>query len=535
MVLPATMMLSVAQTNTPDYSGSGSETNATGPSSLTQTNASGYVLPDYSAESMPPVNASATVRELSLQECIQLALQTNLDLQIERYNPQIAHFTLSGAYAGYDPLLSLSGQHDRTETGASFSSNNGLVLGSATEDNQGNGSLTGLLPWGMNYTLLSSGIQTFGSINGLTNSSSFQNANARVAVQLSQPLLKNFWIDNTRLNIRVAKNRLKYAEQGLRLQIMQTVTAVEQAYYDLIYNRQNLTVQQKAVELADRLVLEDEKKLEVGSLAPLDLASARAQAAQSRAAVIAAMSQLGTQERRLKALLTYEFSVWAEVTLVPSGTLTATRPLLDRQESWRKGLAQRPELLQAKLDVERQGILLKYDQNQLYPQLDVFGTYGYNGAGIDYFNGAAPELTHGNLPFYTAGARLVIPLSRTSARNVYKSDKAALQQIVLTLKKQEQSIMITLDNDIGTIRADYDQVMATRAQRQYEEQALDAEQKKLENGKSTTYTVLQVQRDLTAARGAEILALDNFNKDLAQLSLDEGTTLQRLGIDIESK
>jgi outer membrane protein TolC len=167
--------------------------------------------------------------------------------------------------------------------------------------------------------------------------------------------------------------------------------------------------------------------------------------------------------------------------------------------------------------------------------LDVFGTYGYNGAGIDYFNGAAPELTHGNLPFYTAGARLVIPLSRTSARNVYKSDKAALQQIVLTLKKQEQSIMITLDNDIGTIRADYDQVMATRAQRQYEEQALDAEQKKLENGKSTTYTVLQVQRDLTAARGAEILALDNFNKDLAQLSLDEGTTLQRLGIDIESK
>jgi outer membrane protein TolC len=95
--------------------------------------------------------------------------------------------------------------------------------------------------------------------------------------------------------------------------------------------------------------------------------------------------------------------------------------------------------------------------------------------------------------------------------------------------------MITLDNDIGTIRADYDQVMATRAQRQYEEQALDAEQKKLENGKSTTYTVLQVQRDLTAARGAEILALDNFNKDLAQLSLDEGTTLQRLGIDIESK
>jgi outer membrane protein TolC len=265
------------------------------------------------------------------------------------------------------------------------------------------------------------------------------------------------------------------------------------------------------------------------------LSSAQAQAASSRAAVISAMSQLGTQERKLKALLTSHFIEWAEVSLVPSGTLTAARPFLDRQESWRKGLAQRPEMLQAKLDVERQGILLKYDQNQLFPQLDVFGTYGYNGAGLEFFNDAAPQVTGRDLPFYTAGARLVIPLSRTSARNVYKSDKAALQQIVLALKKQEQSIMITIDNDIGTIRADYDQVLATRAQRQYEEEALDAEQKKLKEGKSTTYTVLQVQRDLTTARGAEILALDSYNKDLSQLSLDEGATLERLGIDIESK
>ena len=95
--------------------------------------------------------------------------------------------------------------------------------------------------------------------------------------------------------------------------------------------------------------------------------------------------------------------------------------------------------------------------------------------------------------------------------------------------------MVAIDNDIGTVQSDFDQVQATRAQRQYEEQALDAEQKKLENGKSTTYTVLQVQRDLTNARGQEIQAMDTYNKDLAQLSLDEASTLDRLDIGFQQK
>jgi outer membrane protein TolC len=110
-----------------------------------------------------------------------------------------------------------------------------------------------------------------------------------------------------------------------------------------------------------------------------------------------------------------------------------------------------------------------------------------------------------------------------------------MQQLVLTLKKLEQNIMIQIDNDVGTIRANYDQVQATRAAREYEEAALEAEQKKLESGKSTTYNVLLVQRDLTTARGNEIQALDTYNKSLAQISLDEGSTLARLGIELEVK
>jgi HAE1 family hydrophobic/amphiphilic exporter-1 len=233
-------------------------------------------------------------------------------------------------------------------------------------------------------------------------------------------------------------------------------------------------------------------------------------------------------------MITEEFSSWEDLELEPTEGLTAYRPILSLQDSWRKGLADRPELVQAKLDVERAGIQLKYNRNQLFPELDIFGTVGYNGSGKE-FSDALFDVQQRNNLGYSMGANFNLPLANIGARNNYKSAKASLQMVVLTLKKTEQGIMVDIDNDIGTVRANFDQVEATRAARQYQEAALDAEQKKLENGKSTTYTVLQVQRDLTVARGNEIQALDNYNKSLSQLSLHEGSTLDRLHVKLEWK
>jgi outer membrane protein TolC len=515
-------------------------------------------------------NAPLEVRQLTLQGCIELALTNNLDLQIDRYNPQISLYNVRATYGDYDPTLNLSGSHSHNEQGSQLFGSL-LAPGSTADSDTIGGTLSGLLPWGTTYTLgtlspfndttqsrtafapdlnnftLTTNYQTLAGNPPVTQGvlatnyaqvpyqQSFENSSARVGLQVSQPLLKNFWIDSTRLNIRVAKNRLKYSEQTLTLQIMQTITSLEQAYYDLIYYRENVAVQQKAVELAERLVMENRKRLEVGALAPLDLQSAEAQAASTRAAVIAAKSQLGTQERLVKSLITDRYrDHWATVTLEPAASLTAPVPVVNLQDSWNKGLSLRPELTQAKLDVEKQGIQLKYDHNQLYPELDVIGSFGYNGAGLT-FNDAAYDIQNLDRKFYSVGGQFIMPLSRTRARNTYKADKASMQQVVLTLKKLEQGIMIQIDNDIGTLRANYDAVQATRQARQYEESALDAEQKKLESGKSTTYTVLQVQRDLTTARGNEIQALDTYNKSLSQLSLDEGSTLQRLGINLDIK
>jgi outer membrane protein len=286
--------------------------------------------------------------------------------------------------------------------------------------------------------------------------------------------------------------------------------------------------------LAQTLVEQNKKRVEVGAMAPLDEQQAEAQAASSQADLIAARNTLTVQENVVKQLITDRYSEWQPLSLEPSGTLAAPKLFFDLQNSWSRGLTQRPEFLQAKLDVEKAGIQLKYDRNQLFPELDVFATYGFNGSGQE-FSGVLYNIQRRDLPFYTYGGKITIPLGNTTARNTYKADKATREQVVLALKKLEQNIMIQIDNDIKQAQSNFERVQATRAARQYAEAALDAEQKKLENGKSTTYTVLQMQRDLTTARGNEIQALAAYNKSLSQLSLDEGGTLDRLGISVEVK
>jgi outer membrane protein TolC len=474
-------------------------------------------------------NSSQNVRQLSLQDCIQLTLQHNLELQIDRYNPQIARFALKGAYAPYDPTADFAGQHSQNKSGPVFLGTN-IIGGTTSDADSFNTSVAGALPSGATYRL-------FGNTADTIQNDGFsirRNAGAQAAGTITQPLLRNFWIDGTRLVIRVDKNRLKYSEVQFRQNVMSILTQLEQSYYDLVYSREFVTVQEMAAEQTDRQVVENKKKLEVGALAELDLANAEAQAAQNRAAIIAAKSSLGTQERKIKLYLTEEISQWADVNIVPVGNLVAIPQNFNRQESWRIALEKNPVYQLAKLDADRAGIQLKYDWNQLFPELDVFGTYGYNGSG-QVFSGAFYDIQQLNRPAYTFGGQISMPLANIGARNSYHADKAAMQQLVLTVKKAERDILINVDNDIGTLQADYDSVQATHAWRLYEEQALDAEQKKLQNGKSTTYQVLLIQRDLTAARGNEIQALDTYNKQLAQFSFDEGTTLERLNIDLELK
>lgn len=509
------------------------------------------------------------VRVLSLEECIKLALEHNLGIQIARLDPDIARFTLRGSYAGYDPALSFSGRHSYELSPGGLDSQGRSFTGTESEIDSFGGTLGGLLPWGTRYSFganlsdrtgtspgttfdfntftLSTNIifdPNNGNPSGLLISTNyatvptrnpFESASANVGFfELRQPLLKDFWIDGTRLQIFLNKQNLQRSELDFRSQIISTITSVEQAYYNLMYAREAVKVQEKALELADRSVAENKRRVEVGAMAPLDEKQAEAQAAASRADLIAVQATLQTQQRILKGLLSDDYEDWKSVRIQPTESLVAVPQHFDLQESWRRGMEQRPDLLKARLEVVKQERVVKYQRNQKFPQLDLVGDVGYAGSD-DELNTAFRQVRRTENPYYSYGVQVTIPLGNVGARNNYKIAQANKEQLDLGLKSVEQNVLIEIENSISNARTSLERVEATRQARAYAEDALRAEELKLEKGKSTSFFVLQLQRDLTSARSAEIRALADYNIALATLAANEGTTLERRGVELKAK
>lgn len=520
-----------AQTETNAVSAAGTDNNPA------QTAARDALLQTMSATNapMPQATNAPGVRAMSLQDCIAEALQHNLDMQIQRFNPEISLYNLSGTYGGYDPTFTFSGTHTYSDSGAAFE-NGQHVAGQEYNEDSFNSAISGTLPWlGTMYNLGGNVSSTKGTSFATNIVYPFQSSSGQIgALTLTQPLLKDFWIDQTRLNVRVAKNRLQYSEQGVRGQVITSVTAVANAYYELIYARENVKVEQEALVLAQTQLDQDQQRVQIGTLAQLDVQQDEAQVATSKANLIAAQNTLSVDENALKNVLTDNYAQWHDTQIQPTETLTAPMQLFDLQDSWNKGMTERPDLLQARLNVEQQGIQLKFNYNQLYPSLDLTGSYGYNGSGGN-FDGTFDQFNQANQPFWSYGVQFSMPLSNVGARNTYKAGKVTLKQLLLQLKQLEQNVMVDIDNAVKQAQSSYESVQATQQARVYAEAALDAEQKKYAVGKSTTFTVLQLQNNLTAARSQEIRALADYNEALANLADKEGTTLEKNNINIELK
>jgi outer membrane protein len=478
------------------------------------------------------------VRRLSLEDCIEIALRHNLDVQITRFSPELARYTLNASYGAYDPNFSIGGAHSYNRSPGGFDEQ-GRPFGATESDaNSFNSGVQGLLPWGTTYNLGAQVNDTFGTRPGsvLDARENFESVNGQVSVfQLRQPFLKNFWIDNTRLQMMLAKKNVQISELDLRQQVMTSVTAVEVAYFNLIFARENVGVQRKALELAEQLLAENRKRVEVGAMAPLDEKQAEAQAAGSRAELLSAEGNADTQQRVLKNLLSDNYDLWKAAYIQPTINLIAIPETFDLQESWRKGLTQRPDVLQQKLALEKQGYVIRYQKNQMYPQLDLVGNAGYTASSRTSFDDALDQIGGRDNPAWSVGGQLTIPLGNTSAKNNLRAARATLDQINLQLKQLQQRVLIKIEDDIASAKTTFQQVQATREARIYAEAALEAEQKKLESGKSTSFEVLRLQRDLTTARSNEIRALADYNNALAQIALDEGSTLERRHITVEAR
>lgn len=484
------------------------------------------------AQTNAPANTqtdtNANARSMSLQDCLQEALVHNLDIQIYRQYPLVDIYNLRGDYGGYDPTLNASGIHNYNVSPGGFDQTSDTPYpASTTSWDTYKSDIGSTLPWGLQYDFN-------GSVTQYRSTDYPDSSSGSIGVTLTQPLLKNLWIDQTRLNIRQAKDTLTSDQALFRQHVISDVTSVVTAYYELIYNIENVGVDEEALTLSQTQLDQDQQRVEIGSLAPLSVEQDQSQVAQNQATLISDKEKLSAAQNTLKNFLAdTNYLAWHDVDIRPTDKLQAILEEFDLQDSWNKGMTENPQLVIDRMSAEKDGIQLKYDRNQIYPELDLTGSYGYNGSGPQYsdtFGGIA----QGNAPFYSYGAQLSVPLANLSARNTAKAAKITLQQALLTLKQEEQTVMVDIDNDVKTVQSDYESVDATKQARIYAEAALNAEQQTYAVGKATTFEVLQYQNSLTTARSAEIRALANYEESLATLAQDEGSTLERYEIDIET-
>jgi len=503
-----------------------------------------------------------------LEECVQLAIEHNLDIRIERVAPRLARLGLDNAYAAYDPTFSGSFNHSSSSSPSGVDAQGRSYQPTETRKDTFSFGLSGLGPLGQNYRLSASFNDTYGTRPGstvdwsdpyyITNnfefidpawgpttvrslqpgmrsvSSPFRTADGFVGFSLSQPLMKNFWIDGARLNVMLRRKDIKGSEQDYRRVVMATVTGVQQAYYSLLAAREAVKVNEMALGLSEELLRENRKRIEVGVLAPLDEKQAESEVAASRAALLGAQNTVRSAQNALKKLITDKFDEWREYDLTPSEKLSSVPQVFNRQDSWAKGLVGRPELVKMRIELEKNYVTLRYDRNQLYPQLDLVGSFGLAGSGNEYAD-ALGVISDRSNPLYGFGLQLSMPLSRRAARTAYRMTRENIEQSLLYLKKLEQDILVEIDNAIAQAQTSLQQVEATRASRVYAEAALQAERTKLEKGKSTNFEVIRLQRDLTQRRYEELYALVGYNNALVQLAQAEGSTLDQHGVRLEIK
>ncbi|MGD0410802.1 MAG: TolC family protein [Verrucomicrobiota bacterium] len=471
-------------------------------------------------------------QRLTLEQTIQMAIEHNLNLKIQRYVPALDQFALGAVYgAAYEPAFNAAAKDSHSDNPGNVF--NGIPAQNIDDQNYqfGIGGANGgnaLTPWGLQYSLTSSldksAYQTF-STNGLPLAP-YTLDTTTAGLNLIQPLLKNFWIDSTRSAILVAKKTIQYDEYGFYLAVMTNISATEQAYYELNYAFENVQVQEDAVRLAAQLVAENRRRVQAGVLTDLDVAQSLSQLASSQAALLAAGQLVSQDENNLKALITDRYRELSDVELVPEEKLLAVPEMFDLEGSWQTAMTKRPDLLQAKVAVERLDVSRRFQKNQLFPELDLTGSYGRTGLN-GTLGGSYGDISANSFPNYSYGAILSVPLGNRAARNNYKAAKASVEQAQAVYQLVEQNILIQIQNTIEKAKSDLAQTKATHDAREYAGQALQAEEKKMQVGTSTSFIVLQLQSNLTAARSAEIRALADYNEDLAQLAQFEGTILEK--------
>lgn len=541
------------------------------------------IAPDYSAPQRPLPSVErvgvevSDQKPLSLNEAITLALENSNDIETSQVDVKLSEFNLKSLRGVYDPRFTSENYYQRAKvpTASSLGGVNGSTTSTGFVNSFG---ITGNSPFaGGSYS------SSFRASRETTNNP-FNSLNPQFpssfSLSYTQPLWRGLRTDNNRRQIEIAKKNLSLSDAQFRQRSIDVITNVIQAYWDLTYALRNLQVQTDAVKQARAQVESNRRQVEQGTIAPIEIIEAETQVTNFEQQVYNAQQSVTRAENTLKTLMLPDSKnpLWQQA-VVPTTPVNVEPPRITVDEALAEARENRPELDQLRTNKEINQINTRYFRDQTKPQIDLVGSFTSNGlAGTELassggllssfaplydrvnqlsaINNLPPIVISGNdnsvpsqlvggygaslrnlfnlsYPTYQVGVRIDLPFGNRTAKANLGYSLAEGTKIDAQFDQQDQLIKADVQNSLQAMRAAEARLNAAAASRNSSEQLYESEKRKLENGTSTVYLVLQRQQNLVIARGNELQAQTDLNKAIAALQKSIGSTFQSHNIEIK--
>ena len=492
-----------------------------------------------SAETDRDVNDPRAMR-LSLNDAVNTSMQQNLGVQLQSYEYRISGQNLRGQYGIFDFYTDANVRHtyvDRPTTNPfETAGSRSTIVGAG---------LTQTLPTGGEYRVAWDSSRSTVAGGGTFVNPQYGNG---FDFTFAQPLLRDFGLDITRRGITIARNNLGITQGQFRTAVMDTVSAVEQAYLDLIYARRAVDVVKESLFLARDQARITQIRIDVGASAPLDILQPRVTISTTEEQLIRAVASVRNAEDRLRALLNLPVSEW-DRPIVPADNVEYKPMTIDFARAVQQAMANRPEVEQQRLLSENARVQALYTRNQTLPLVDFVAAYGLSGlAGrsaifdddgqpigsrsTPYFD-TFSQIAGLDFPNWNVGFNFAYPLLNITARANARAAELDVEQSLASQAQTNQNIAVEVRSAARAVDEFAQSIAATRAAREAAERNVEAERKRYENGMTTNFQVLEVQQQLSDSRVRELQAIVGYNKAVAAFHRAVGDILEVHNIALE--
>jgi outer membrane protein len=474
-------------------------------------------------------SAQRPVIRISLEQCVQMALEQNTDILVTRYTPLKAETDIFSARGEFDPALTSQVSYTRaTQSASSDILTYGGLPSTEVYRTTSSTSLQGKLHWGTTYTVTMDLSKEETTYNRFV-----EEWNGSLTFSMTQPLLRGRGKPVNLAFVRSALNSRSIAEGQLRSQVMSVIADTIKAYWDLVGAVEAVAVSEQSLANAERLLEINEQRYSIGTVAALDVAQAKAGVATRQSDLISARSRVQDAMDNLKGLLNMrdEDRLLAD-TLAPTDRPTLREIEMSEEASASRAVANRPEVATAELTLANARLDLGRRENEMLPQVDLTGSVSQGGRGhfpSDVFDGVRERDDNA----YTVGVRGSLPLRNRAARGATQRAMLEVREAELRLAKARQDAILNTRLALRQVATSRILVESNRQARALQETNLQAEENRLRLGLTTSFQALRTQEDLANAQIQELQSVITYEKALVDLELAEGVLLDSLGIVFE--